>query len=237
MISPEMIIFDCGETLLTEENADFIRGSEMLLKLATKNKYNATAKELSDLGYEIWQTYGQSVRDMGFEISSKKIEKYTYEYFGLEFDLSPNEVEILYWKAVADGKIMPDADKLLEYINRKGIRSAVISNIGWSGNALSERINRLLPNNKFEFIIASSDYIFRKPSPMIFNLALRKANLTPCEVWYCGDNPIADVEGSNSVGIFPVWYDNYHAKQTEPIPEHLYINEWSEMICVLEGLE
>ncbi len=85
--------------------------------------------------------------------------------------------------------------------------------------------------------MASSEYIFRKPSPMIFKLALKKANLNPNEVWYCGDNPIADVKGSSSVGIFPVWYDNYHTKQAELNTEHLYINEWSEMINVLEELE
>lgn len=100
-----------------------------------------------------------------------------------------------------------NADKMLDYINDRDIRSGVISNIGWSGSALTERINRLLPKNKFEFIIASSDYMFRKPSPMIFELALKKAGLNASDVWFCGDNIKADIEGSAGVGIFPVWYE------------------------------
>ncbi|MFI3327399.1 MAG: HAD family hydrolase [Clostridia bacterium] len=234
---PKMIIFDYGETLLTENEPDFMRANEMLINLATKNKSGATAKDLNDLSYSIWETYGKDVRDMGFEISSNKIEKYVYEYFGIEFDLSAEEVEILYWKAVANGNMMPNTDKMLDYLNSKGVRTAVVSNIGWSGNALTERINRLLPNNKFEFIIASSDYIFRKPSPMIFNLALRKADLNANEVWYCGNDLKADVQGSSSAEIFPVWYDNYKLKKTDLDIDHLYINEWEEMIDILEKIK
>ena len=139
---------------------------------------------------------------------------------------------------------MPNADKLLDYLHKKGIRTAVISNIGWSGDALRERLNRLLPNNKFEFVIASSDYLFRKPEKLLFELALRKAGLSADEVWYCGDNPQADVEGSSQVGIFPVWYDNSlecdyrdKPKETTPDCEHLHIQEWDEMIDILTRIE
>ena len=50
----------------------------------------------------------------------------------------------------------------------------------------AERINRLLPKNNFEFIITSSNYIFRKPHKRLFDLALEKAGLRPEEVWYIG---------------------------------------------------
>ena len=133
---------------------------------------------------------------------------------------------------------------MLDYLSSNGIRSAVISNIGWSGNALCERLNRLLPNNRFEFVIASSEYMFRKPEPLLFELALRKAELNAGEVWYCGDNPQADIEGASGLGIFPVWYDNalecdYRDKsnETESMCEHLHIHEWNEMIEVLERLK
>ena len=50
----------------------------------------------------------------------------------------------------------------------------------------AERINRLLPKNNFEFIITSSNYIFRKPHKRLFDLVLEKAGLRPEEVWYIG---------------------------------------------------
>ena len=120
--------------------------------------------------------------------------------------ISYPEAEKIFWDNVSAGAVMPNADKIIDFIKENGIRSGVISNIGFSGIALTDRINRLLPHNKFVFIIASSEYMFRKPNPMIFELALKKAGLVCADVWFCGDNIKADVEGSAAVGLFPVWY-------------------------------
>lgn len=78
---------------------------------------------------------------------------------------------------------------MLDYINENGIRSAVISNLIWPGIALTERLNRLLPNNRFEFVMTSSDYFMRKPNRILFDIALQKAGVSADKVWYCGDNP------------------------------------------------
>ena len=43
---------------------------------------------------------------------------------------------------------MPLTDGILDWLKEIGIRSSVNNNIGWSGNALTEKINRLLPNNQ-----------------------------------------------------------------------------------------
>lgn len=96
------------------------------------------------------------------------------------------EQETVFWDAASAGEAMPGAAEMLACIKAKGIRSAVVSNILWSGEALRKRLDRLLPGNSFEFILASSDYMLRKPQPMLFELALRKAGLTAGEVWFCG---------------------------------------------------
>lgn len=69
-----------------------------------------------------------------------------------------------------------------------------------------ERINKLLPENTFEFIVTSSDFMFRKPNKRIFDLALEKAELQPDEVWYIGDQYECGVQGSLNAGLQPVWY-------------------------------
>ena len=101
----------------------------------------------------------------------------------------------------------------------------------------------MLPHNDFEFIIASSEYMFRKPSPLLFELALKKANLEPGEVWYCGDTIEFDVAGASGAGIFPVWFESEvacHYKEQGVIKEseleHLHITDWLELIDVLERL-
>lgn len=242
---PKMIIFDYGHTLLYEPDWDTVRGNAELLKYVTKNPNQFTLEDVMNAAELFHNQHLQSVRkQMGYDISARVGNRIMYEYLGLEFSLSPLEMEDIYWTAATPGAVMPDADKMLNYLSGKGIRSAVISNLGWSGEALTLRFKRLLPNHKFEFVMTSSDYLFRKPSRYLFDIALQKARLDASEVWYCGDNPCADVMGASAVGIFPVWYDNateknYKDRSCEVMPtcKHLHIHEWREMVEVLRLME
>jgi len=238
-----MIIFDYGHTLLCEPGWDPACGNAALMKYAVKNENHCTVEDVVKHAEIVFNEHVELVRALGYDISCQISNHFLYDYLGIEFSLTPLEMETVFWNGASMGAIMPNADKMLDCINEKGIRSAVISNLCWSGEALAERLNRLLPNNQFEFVITSSDYMFRKPNRLLFELALRKAGLDAADVWYCGDNPQADVEGAAQVGIFPVWYDNAleceyrdKSKETAPKSEHLHIHEWDEMIEVLDGL-
>lgn len=242
MKKPKMILFDYGHTLLYEPCFNFLRGNKALFNYITKNKNNISVEDLTNFDSKLFQKIS-IVKQNGFELHEWQNLKFLYEYLGIEFSVSLGEAEKILWDNTAYGEIMPYADKMIDYINAAGIRSGVISNIGFSGAALTERINRLLPNNKFEFIIASSEYMFRKPSPYLFELALNKADLSADEVWFCGDNIKADVEGAANVGIFPVWYDeltveNPWVNQNENITpnfKHLHIHDWNEFIKYLDN--
>ena len=238
MTTPKMIIFDYGQTLIYEHSVDFLRGHIALSQHIKRNRDNLTPEQINNFSDKLYNQLLGKVSSGEFELHQSQAQRFLYEYLGIEYDLSPEEVETMLWDVSAPGAIMPHVDEVLEHINAKGIRSGVISNISWSGRALTERINRLLPRNKFEFIIASSEYMFRKPSPYLFELALRKAGLPASEVWYCGDNAKADIEGAAAVGIFPVWYEEAtivdpwrrNAGGSVPQVEHLRIQSWLELI-------
>ena len=84
--------------------------------------------------------------------------------------------------------------------------------------------------------------MFRKPNPMLFELALKKAGLAPADVWFCSDNIKADIEGSATVGIFPIWYDDkemenpWRGLNENAIPtcDHLHIHDWAELVDLLK---
>jgi len=240
---PKMIIFDYGHTLLYEMGFNGLRGAEALFKYIKSNKNNLTPEQVNDFSQWLFEKIGP-VREMGLEMHERQFQRFMYEYLEIELSIPLPEVEKILWDNASPGGVMPNADVMIDYINSNGIRSGVISNIGWSGSALTERINRLLPRNKFEFVIASSDYMFRKPNSMLFEFALKKSGLRAEDVWFCGDNIKADVEGSASVGMFPVWYDNRTVENTwleqksgmSPNCEHLHIHDWLELIDVLEEL-
>lgn len=243
MKKPEMIIFDYGHTLLYEPDWNSVRGNAELLKCATKNPNNCTIDDVVKGAELIFGQNVENVRKIGYDISGQIANRALYDYLGIEFSLTPLEMETVFWNGASMGAIMPDADKMLDYLNEKGIRTAVISNLLWSSEALTERLNRLLPNNRFEFVMTSSDYFVRKPNRILFDIALQKARLRADEIWYCGDNPKADVEGSSQVGIYSVLYDNNTDKEYKNSSsditlqcEYLHIHEWKELIDVLERL-
>lgn len=219
------------------------RGNEELFKYISKNPDNATVDDYERVIQEVYDKVMEVRVNENCDISAAVADRTASELLNIEFDLTPLERQIVFWTAASKGEVMPEADKMLDYLNEKKIRTGVISNICQSGEALKNRIDRLLPNNRFEFIISSSDYMFRKPSKILFDIALNKAGLPPEKVWYCGDNPKADVEGAAGAGIFPVWYDNETDRDIKsesrayvPKCEHLYIKEWEELIRILDKL-
>lgn len=239
---PKMILFDYGHTLLCEPDFNFLRGEEALFKYVKCNKNNLTPKQVTDFSQELFEKIG-TVRELDLELHELQFQRFLYEYLEIELSIPFPEAEKIFWDGTSAGALMPNADIMLDYINASGIRSGIISNIGWSGMALAERVNRLLPRNQFEFIITSSEYMFRKPNPLLFELALKKAGLSAEDVWFCGDNIKADVEGSAAVGIFPVWYEdeimeNPWRAQNKGIAlccKHLHIHDWNELIAFLES--
>jgi putative hydrolase of the HAD superfamily len=238
-----MILFDYGHTLLYEAKYDEVRGMEAILAHAVSNPNNLTAEEIAVVSNEIFIDTGKRARHNGVEIHNHNTSRLLYEYLEIDIPLSPDEHDTIFWDHAAPGEPMPNVKEMLNYINEKGIRSGVISNIAFSGNTLAERINRLLPNNQFEFFIASSDYVYRKPNRFLFEIALKKAHLESEEVWFCGDNVEADIIGAASVGILPVWYQSelvcpYRKDivDNEPELEHLHIRDWNELIGILKTL-
>ncbi len=244
MQKPEMILFDYGFTLLYEPGADFLRGEEAVFPYIDRNPLGKTPKELCEAGLAIFRQM-KECRHMGFEISEQQMMRSKYDTFGITFIIPPEQVEEILWEHVSQGACMPGIRELLALLEKQGIRSGVISNLGWSGATLQRRIDRLLPENRFEFVLASSEYAFRKPHPMMFRIALQKAGLSPDQVWFCGDSVAADILGAQEAGIFPVLYEGT-AENGEQSPylernrqvraegEYLHIHHWQELMEIIK---
>ncbi len=207
---PKMILFDYGQTLIAEQKFDGIKGTEAVLQYATRNKYHLSAEQVQARANEINEEFGRFHPEkrhlFQIEIPNTMFTPYLYESQGIEIALSNSEIDAVFWNAAAPGEPTEGIKEFLEYLKEEGIRTGVISNISYAPSVVAERINRLLPENAFEFIITSSNYIFRKPNKRIFDLALEKAQLHPNEVWYIGDSYECDVKGALNAGLFPVWY-------------------------------
>ena len=134
---------------------------------------------------------------------------------GIELSLTSSQIDRVFWDAASPAVPTEGIEEFLLYLKERRIRTGVISNIPYWAEVVQERIRRLLPFNDFEFILTSSEYMFRKPHARIFQLALEKADLQPEDVWYIGDNYQCDVVGARNVGIFPVYYIGASKMQPE----------------------
>ncbi len=230
---PKMILFDYGQTLVNERKFDGIKGTAAVLEHAVQNKYNRTAEEVQEEANAINKELGRFDPEkrhlFQVEVPNHMFTAYLYESMGIELDISGKEVDRVFWDAAAPGVATEGIHQFLSFLRERGIRTGVISNIAYCGEAVEERITSILPEHEFEFILATSEYLFRKPNRRIFELALEKAGLGPEDVWYIGDQYECDVVGATGAGIFPVWYIGaidlpYHEKEGV-----LTVDSWYEL--------
>ena len=247
MQKPKMVIFDYGQTLVDEEYYDErsrLKGTEAVLAKCFADTGGVTAAEVQKLADELNDDIGRNdpaTRHLLYtaEIHNHPFQNYLYGYFNLTATASQLEIEKTFWDIAAPGKPSVHIRELLSYLGQNNIRTAVISNISFGGETVADRINTLLPYNRFEFIIASSEYVFRKPHRRIFEIAARKARLDPRDIWYCGDNIVPDVNGSRGAGYTPVWYRGAtkNADQAQDGEAGcLVIYDWLELIDVFNKL-
>ena len=238
MKTPKMILFDYGQTLVAEAKFDGVKGSREILKYAVENKYHTSAEQLQEKANELNRVLGKfdpEKRHMfQIEIPNHMFSAYLYESLGIKVNLSSEEIDAVFWDAASPGKATEGIAEFLKYLNEKGIRSGVISNISYAEAVVKKRIHDLLPDHHFEFIIATSEYLFRKPNKRIFELALEMANLDREDVWYIGDHYECDVLGARNAGIYPVRYIGAIGTTYEQKCDVMEIHSWTELKTYIE---
>lgn len=241
MKAPKMILFDYGHTLVYKTSRDNVFANEVILSYAKSNPHNYTAKQINDIGNDLFVSL-RNAQQSGVEVSMMKFQRTLFQYLEIDLSLNSDELEDAFWFNAVKDTAMPNAQKLLDYLNDRGIRIGVISNLSYSQRALCKRIENNFPDNRFEFVLVSSEYVFRKPNPLMAQIALSRAMLGAKDIWYCGDNLVADIEGANKAGMFPVWYkspiSNSFSEEefltVKPSFEHLKITDWQQLIDKLK---
>ena len=230
---PKMILFDYGQTLVNERKFDGIKGTAEVMKYAVKNKHNYTAEDVQAAADAINDELGRydPARShlLQVEVPNCMFSPYLYESMGIELALSNKERDQIFWDAASPGVPTQGIAEFLDFLKKRGIRTGVISNITYCGEVVKNRIDRMIPDHNFEFIIATSEYMFRKPNKRIFGLALEKADLDPEDVWYIGDSYECDVVGAGNAGIFPVWYVGAKESLYAEIEDVLMIKKWKDL--------
>lgn len=233
MQKPKMIIFDAGKTLLNYLDIDTRRGVKAYMSFLTENPRNMTAAEIDNAVNSVFETF-EACRKQFFEVHEQTVLKLAFDLLELKFSVPVSEIERIIWEN--DSTIVPvaGAEELLDYLNQAGIRTAVISNLDFSGYLLRDRLKQIYPNNRFEFVIASSDYGIRKPMGKLFEAGIIRSGLPARDIWYVGDKVKVDVKGSAACGMVPVLYKSAFNSYGEIPEELLVIEDYRQLVELLK---
>lgn len=128
-------------------------------------------------------------------------------------------------------QLYPDVLPTLEALRKKGgYTLGIISDWGISLGPILRQL-RLTPY--FDCLLISAVTRHAKPSPMLYDLALQRANAIADYTLHVGDTYIQDVLGARSVGITPVLLDRGKRLEESNV-DCLLIHSLTELLHLLE---
>jgi putative hydrolase of the HAD superfamily len=141
------------------------------------------------------------------------------------------------WRAVPGTVVFPDVPAALAIFRQHGLKLAIVTN---AHQPMSERDVEMAELGLLEYFpdfrISAADAGYLKPHPAIFQRTLEALGVEASEAVFVGDNPIADIAGSQGAGMYGV------LRITTPVPPMLSgiiipdaaINTLDELLPVLD---
>lgn len=146
------------------------------------------------------------------EVSKSKLRygrlKDTFDSLNYDItDLEINKISEVYIESLADHNyLLPNSKSILDYLFSK-YKLHIITN-GFEEVQLQKIVSSDI-QPYFSKIITSESVGVKKPNPIIFNEALKRANALACESIMIGDNIEADIYGALESGFSAILF-NYH---------------------------
>jgi putative hydrolase of the HAD superfamily len=222
------VTFDLGNTLLRQDNIDW----KQLEKVGFLNHINIFSKQnISGPDLKEWSgkydqiaaEFEKTAKRYHMEIPAEKIFQVLREYFDIPASITTQTLLSTFFIPLMNARLLMDhAQDILQELRDKKIRCGVISNTAVPGSLAREVLERLEILEYFDFTLFSSDCIFSKPHPMMFDIALFRLNIRPSQVIHVGDQLDKDVVGARSAGMRTVWlnHDREKIKAKQVKPDH-----------------
>jgi putative hydrolase of the HAD superfamily len=238
------IMFDLGDTLI-----DFAHTS-----------MTDMFRQGAQLGYEYLEELGKDLpafrkfhyrqlwairwnyikaRVTGKEFNSMDIMAHFARKWG--YELSESENRELAWRFYQPlsktATIVPDALETLTALAKKGLKLAVVSNTFVPGEVLDRHLDLVSLGDLIGVRVYSSEVIFRKPNPMIFQIALDQTGLKAENTMFVGDSPRPDIFGARRAGMITVLRDlPRRRKPMRVAPDH-HLTDMTDLLQIVAQYE
>jgi len=205
-----VILFDLGNTLVQYYEKSEFPG---ILKQAIAEVQNYLHKQclLNVSPESIWQRVEEEDYEAK-DYSVRTLEGRLTKIFQLD-DPTDETTEAIcrcFMNPIfATARRYEDVLPVLQELESRGIRKAIISNTAWGSpaNLWREEIKRLGLYAQVDPAVFCRDVGWRKPARQIFDYTLEKLQVHPQGCVFVGDNPRWDLLGPRAVGIEAVLID------------------------------
>ncbi len=206
------VFFDLDHTLW-----DFEKNSALTFaKILSKNEVNIELYDFLEVyvpnNLVFWKLFREE-KITKVELRYQRL-KSTFDKLGIEVnDDIINRLSDDYITHLSSfNHLFPNAIELLDYLNPK-YKLHIIT------NGFNEVQNKKIKNSKidhyFTHIIDSEMAGVKKPNPVIFNLALEKANVSAEQSLMIGDSLEADILGAQACGMQTIHFNAHNEKRHE----------------------
>lgn len=206
-----ILIFDYFETIIHNRSMDFNRGLKAMWGKYYKDK--CSFEEISAYGENLFG-HMQEAHRQGLEYAFVKDElpEYAKRYGGDTIKMTAQE-EADFLMKCNEMENMPHIPETLAAFEEIGIPMYVLSNSGFTAEALSVALEKLGIRKYFTRIWSSADFGKIKPCRDFFEMAIESVlSENPGEkrenIVFVGDTYGSDVKGAKGAGIDVIWINH-----------------------------
>jgi putative hydrolase of the HAD superfamily len=226
-MSSKVVIFDFWDTLM-HYDYDGLKANQAVLDHAIKNPNNVDAKTLLNSVNNMFTTIRNESKKL--EVKFKDVHQLVHAMLELEFDKDYLELEQIFIKNAYSLTPHADSYDLLKLLVEKGYQIGLLSNTILTRNTILEILRTHFPLIKFDPFILSSEVVFKKPHPKIYELTLKKLKHKPAFVYFIGDNFEYDVKGPALANFKTIFYNHRGAKIKDESLDYLEVKSHLEII-------
>lgn len=233
-----ILIFDYFETIVHNKSMDFNRGLKDLWEKYYMDK--CSFEEISKVGEELFE-HLLKMHEQGLEYRFVKDElpEYAARYGGDIVTITPEE-EADFLMKCNEMEVLPSISEALATFEHMGIPMYVLSNSGFTADALSIALERLGIRKYFKKVWSSADFGKIKPNRDFFDMAITSAisdnpASTKEDIVFVGDMYETDVRGANVAGIDVIWLNYKNEPNRDNLSLHR-INSTDELLDFVKSL-
>lgn len=214
------VVFDMDDTLISRQNAFKVYVEEFYERQATL--HGTDREEAIGLITE-WDGRGDNDKTVFFGRLKER-------WPGLDMPV-PELIEDFFTRIAVAVEQDPEANRFLSELSMAGVPWGILTN-GESqlqrGKMATVGLDAMAP-----FALVPSEFGDQKPSPAVFEEAVRQAGHDASNTLFVGDNPRTDIRGAQGIGMPTAWMRGGREwVDGDPMPDHQvdHITELRELL-------